>query len=356
MTAQADRTAPEAAGAGLVTRLGETIASRLRGFVAPGQDFALLDFPDHSNVGDSAIWLGELAAFRALGGGAPGYVATKDAFDAEALRRAVPDGPIFLHGGGNFGDLWPEHQLFRERILAQFPDRAIVQLPQTVHFAAQVARDRAAAAIAAHPRFVLMVRDAASQALAESRFDCAVHPVPDMAFALGAQSGAAAPTVRLLLLLRTDKERAAGLHAAPPALPAGALVRDWLDEPPRLHDRAAWRTRLAAPFLLGTACTDPARRRELLFRDLAARRLARGLGMLSAASFVITDRLHCHILCLLLGVPHIVLDNSYGKLSGFIGAWTRECGLVRMVPTLDAALALWAAEPGDAKPGAAAAA
>jgi hypothetical protein len=246
MTAQADRTAPEAAGAGLVTRLGETIASRLRGFVAPGQDFALLDFPDHSNVGDSAIWLGELAAFRALGGGAPGYVATKDAFDAEALRRAVPDGPIFLHGGGNFGDLWPEHQLFRERILAQFPDRAIVQLPQTVHFAAQVARDRAAAAIAAHPRFVLMVRDAASQALAESRFDCAVHPVPDMAFALGAQSGAAAPTVRLLLLLRTDKERAAGLHAAPPALPAGALVRDWLDEPPRLHDRAAWRTRLAA--------------------------------------------------------------------------------------------------------------
>jgi hypothetical protein len=232
MTAQADRTAPEAAGAGLVTRLGETIASRLRGFVAPGQDFALLDFPDHSNVGDSAIWLGELAAFRALGGGAPGYVATKDAFDAEALRRAVPDGPIFLHGGGNFGDLWPEHQLFRERILAQFPDRAIVQLPQTVHFAAQVARDRAAAAIAAHPRFVLMVRDAASQALAESRFDCAVHPVPDMAFALGAQSGAAAPTVRLLLLLRTDKERAAGPagrgagarlagRAAPSARPRG---------------------------------------------------------------------------------------------------------------------------------------
>ncbi|WP_404905491.1 hypothetical protein, partial [Propionibacterium freudenreichii] len=25
----------------------------------PGEDYALVDFPDHGNVGDSAIWLGE---------------------------------------------------------------------------------------------------------------------------------------------------------------------------------------------------------------------------------------------------------------------------------------------------------
>ncbi len=29
-------------------------------------------------------------------------------------------GPIFLQGGGNLGDLWPNHQAFRERVAAAF--------------------------------------------------------------------------------------------------------------------------------------------------------------------------------------------------------------------------------------------
>jgi pyruvyl transferase EpsO len=36
---------------------------------------------------------------------------------------------------------------------------------------------------------------------------------------------------------------------------------------------------------------------------------------------VITDRLHGHILCTLLGIPHCVIDNSYGKIGGFADAW-----------------------------------
>ena len=28
--------------------------------LAPGEEYALIDFPDHGNVGDSAIWLGEI--------------------------------------------------------------------------------------------------------------------------------------------------------------------------------------------------------------------------------------------------------------------------------------------------------
>jgi len=32
-------------------------------FIAPNQPFALLDFPEYFNIGDSAIYLGELAFF-----------------------------------------------------------------------------------------------------------------------------------------------------------------------------------------------------------------------------------------------------------------------------------------------------
>src|SRR5512141_721889 len=78
---------------------------------------ALLDFPSHSNVGDSAIWLGERALLRSIG--APvRYCADLESFDPEACRAAHPEGgAILLHGGGNLGDVWPRHQEFRERVI-----------------------------------------------------------------------------------------------------------------------------------------------------------------------------------------------------------------------------------------------
>ena len=65
-----------------------------------GQPFALVDFPDHANVGDSAIWLGTTAFFRRHHRSEPRYVASISAFSAAALRRAHPEGPILIHGGG----------------------------------------------------------------------------------------------------------------------------------------------------------------------------------------------------------------------------------------------------------------
>ena len=53
---------------------------------------------------------------------------------------------------------------------------------------------------------------------------------------------------------------------------------------------------------------------------------------------MITDRLHAHILCTLLDHPHIALDNSYGKLKGFIEAWTGGGHPASTAPTLAAAL------------------
>jgi pyruvyl transferase EpsO len=52
---------------GLAARAHSVLAQH----VARGQRFALVDFPNHSNVGDNAIWLGELAALRAIGVGEP---------------------------------------------------------------------------------------------------------------------------------------------------------------------------------------------------------------------------------------------------------------------------------------------
>ena len=39
---------------------------------------------------------------------------------------------------------------------------------------------------------------------------------------------------------------------------------------------------------------------------------------------VITERLHGHILCLLGGIPNVLIDNSYGKNAAFYSAWTHD--------------------------------
>jgi exopolysaccharide biosynthesis predicted pyruvyltransferase EpsI len=319
-----------------LARLETEIEQALGMILDDVQSLALVDFPDHSNVGDSAIYLGEIEWLRSRGI-VPQYVCSAGNFSAESLQRAVPSGPILIHGGGNFGDVWPHLQEFREAVLTAFPQRRIIQLPQTIHFNDVAAQNRAAEKVAAHGNVLLLVRDQRSFDLACNAFKCEVRLCPDMALALGPRRRPVEARHDTLLLLRTDKEKAN--REILPALPDRVAACDWLDEAPDLRVRvrrwSAFSSMLAAP----TRAFDRNYQREQFYRILAARRVARGLHILASGSRIITDRLHGHILGLLLGIPHIVLDNNYGKLRAFIETWTNECGLVTCADSLSAALA-----------------
>jgi exopolysaccharide biosynthesis predicted pyruvyltransferase EpsI len=298
-----------------------------------GQPFALVDFPDHANVGDSAIWLGETTFFRGQHRSAPRYLASISAFSERALRRAHPEGPILIHGGGNFGDLWPRHQEFREQLLERFPDRPVVQLAQTLHYGNQAAADRTARAIARHGNVRLLLRDQASLDYASRRFDCPVRLCPDMAVCLGALQRPAEPRVDVLLLLRTDRERAVAAPA--PRTNLRIRVADWLSEArlPVFLDQLA-----AAAARLRNRHHARGELRAARYDAAAAARVDRGCRLLSSGRVVITDRLHAHLLCLLMGIPHAVLDNSYGKLNRFLDTWTGEAATVHRFTSADEAL------------------
>lgn len=302
----------------LVGELAHRFARMLDG-VLPSGKLALVDFPDHSNVGDSAIWLGEMAYLRARDRRPAYYSAIAD-FDDAACRAAIGDGPILIHGGGNMGTLWPRHEAFRLHLLRTHRGHSIVQMPQSIHYADPAAAAEMAEAIRAHGQFTLLVRDARSLAFAEQHFDCAIRLCPDAALMLGRQrrDPAIAP---VFALLRTDHERAAG----DAALPAGVVADDWLEED------AGQKRRLRLSLGLGRLLTrDPMAQRAARQQRLAEWRLQRGLAMLSAGKLVVTDRLHAHILSLLLDIPHVLLDNSYGKVAGFADQWTADySGLMR---------------------------
>lgn len=305
--------------------------ARIDAVLAPliprGAPVALLDFQDHGNVGDSAIWLGQLEALRARGIRQPRYVATADTYDPLELRRVLDDGVILLSGGGNFGDVWPRHQELRERVLHDFPERRIVQLPQSIEFRSEAALKAARRIIAGHRDFTLLVRSERSLGVARG-FDAPTALCPDLALRLPPLARAPRQHDRFVWLRRDDQESAGNNPPAPPDVE----VLDWIEEPPIGARRVVrWlHERPRALHLLGS-------RTGRLYERLARARLHRGVGLLSRGRGVITDRLHAHILSLMAGIPHCVLDNSYGKVKAVYETWTRGAGRVAWCDSPDEA-------------------
>lgn len=306
-----------------------------------GADVALLDFPDHSNVGDSAIWAGELIGLSLLGCQIR-YAACHRSFSERVLRNFLPAGGVILiHGGGNFGTLWPECHAHRELVLERFRDHKVVQLPQSLHFGDEAALQRCRALVQAHPDFTLLVRDTPSLRLATEGLGARAELCPDAALLLAGHLKRAPATTDVFVLARTDKERSVdGLEAALSEQGLCHEIGDWLDDGPLTSWR--WLSRRVWPRAMGRLTRLPGFFPILqeVWRRVADERVQRGVGQLCRGRVVITDRLHAHILCSLLGIPHVVLDNSYGKLGGFIDAWMAGSPLVRRARTPSEAVAL----------------
>jgi len=327
-------TAPMTAGseelvASLARRVSETVARMTGG----ADEAALLDYPNYDNPGDAAIWLGSVAALRETGT-RPAYVAERRSFSARSLDRALPDGPVLINGGGNLGDLWPVIQRHREQVVESLQHRRVVQLPQTIHFESGEGLARARGVLAGHADLVVLARDQQSLETARNRLEVEAELCPDTAFALG-------PLPRdgegegILWLARADGESGTAL---PRALPDSVTVTDWQSDRDRGMARVAARRGLKTYARVAAGAGGPARRPlERAYEGFARDALDSARRTLSRGRVVVTDRLHGHILSLLLGIPHVLLDNSYGKLRGFHDAWTSGCDLVH-----------WAGSPHEA--------
>jgi pyruvyl transferase EpsO len=255
-------------------------------------------------------------------------------YSRRRLAARLGDGVILLHGGGNLGDFWLEHQQFREQVIQDFPDNRIIQLPQTIYFMDEWGVGEARRVFDGHRNLTLLCRDLPSLDFARKEFAAPSLLCPDMAFALGPLKRPRPPKDVIVWLSRTDAESAG---PAPAAAATGVERTDWLEEPP-----SPLRERNAA---LGAALEgEPPGRQALLdalietYDPLARERLSRGCQLLARGKVVITDRLHGHVLCLLLGIPHVLLDNNYGKVKSFLHTWTRGCGLAH-----------WADSPAEAR-------
>jgi exopolysaccharide biosynthesis predicted pyruvyltransferase EpsI len=309
------------------------IAEVMKPILPYGTKCALLDFPNHGNVGDSAIWLGEKAYLESVGASVV-YASDRASYSKVRLKKRLRGGVVLLHGGGNLGDLWLPAQRFREQVIADFPDRPIIQLPQTIHFQERKNLDRARSVFNSHSQLTLLVRDRPSLEFARNEFRAPSYLCPDMAFMLG-DLRRPASGCKIVLLARTDKESAG--YSWPVHGP-DLIQADWRSDPRSMIFRANnFLTRQGerkTPILGALAGSL-----SYAYDAFARHRLVRGCKLLGQGQVVVTDRLHGHILSLLLGIPHILLDNSYGKVRSFYETWTKDCGTAVWATSLERALA-----------------
>jgi pyruvyl transferase EpsO len=216
----------------------------------------------------------------------------------------------------------------------------MVQLPQTIWFGSNASLADTRDWIKKQGNFTLLVRDKVSLELAHRELDVQAMLCPDMAFALGPLHSEGRPSARILFLLRTDKEQQAGWgeEIRTVASHEGVDVLDWPDE----HEKAT-RALLRALGKVNKLLPSSMQIGEIMWRSLsggvAQRLLSRGLAVLTRGQVVVTDRLHGHILCVLLAKPHVVLDNSYGKVFAYLDAWTGGLPFVRRAGSPAEALA-----------------
>lgn len=323
----------------LLGPLRTQIRRALDPLIPPGSSCALIDFPHHANVGDSAIWLGEVAYLKSRNCKVT-YICDASNYNAEAMRAAIGNGngSILITGGGNFGDLYAIHQNLRERVIREFQTNRIIQLPQSIYFADDGNLARSQAILSQHKDFHFVVRDTVSLRLAQQHYDNPTYLCPDMAMMLDLKPLRSQPkTSDVVILSRVDEEKASHFSSGMGTQP-NSVVMDWLDEPEPKHEwlydwshrRHGWGNSRIPPFILNKLALGAA-------NAMARQRLARGLGLLGQGNVVVTDRLHAIILSWLGGTPVFYVDNNYNKLSNFINTWLKDSpGLVRCASFEDA--------------------
>jgi pyruvyl transferase EpsO len=304
--------------------------------IVPGEPVALLDYPQYANAGDVLIWAGTREYLAQLGI-VVRYQERHDRYSATVLRARHPSGPILLQGGGNFGDRWPPHQAFRERVIADFPDRRIIQLPQTMEMSQETAV-RVRDVYARHPRLTILLRDSVSMRSAESLLSgLDVRFCPDLAFGYS-PARPPRPVVDVVEVKRRDSESVVAESLFRHEESISTTVTDWA-----LSRSTAVRWRMIngpgalsrglghrVTVLHGLDVRPPYGSWTRLVLHDAERTIGQG-------RVVVTDRLHAAVLAALMGIPVVARDNVNGKVSAIVGDYLGQFDTVTLADDPDTA-------------------
>lgn len=300
--------------------------------VLAGKSVVYFDQPVYMNIGDLAIYEGARMLLRRLNAKVINQFSVLDLgkiskdrsrFALKSDLRRIHDNVnradyIVFSGGGNFGDLWIDHQYMREAAISAFPSSKIIIFPQSIQFKTQEGWDRARRVMSSHRNIIFAARDYHSYEMMKNECECI--QAPDTAHMIWSDQDIPRHVRSdgpMLTQSRRDAENMIGT--------SNATQFDWDDLITPRDYASRHVSELSRRYGIG---------RDLLSRDWdrTSRRLTlRAIARLADSSRILTDRLHGVILATCAETPCEFTDTGYGKLTRYYEAWLKDTPLVRPV-------------------------
>ena len=278
----------------------------------------LFNYAAFENKGDPAITVGELKLIKKLGIELILHCRTLKCNGhtldyAKNISRNYSSSElvILMHGGGNLLSYEFEDG-HRKLVLERFQKFEVILFPQSVWPKANSAhQERYQIVYASHPRLTFLYRDRPSYDFGKNNWPKA-RPflMPDMAFQIGAVSRFLTPTHDIMWLSRSDGE--SNKYKMPKNTKGyDVLVKDWW----------GWPTPKGVTNL-----------------EDAILMAVNGMLFLQRGRVVVTDRLHGHILSVLCGIPHVIIDPVNHKITSYMKSWTGGIGNIVVANSSEDAL------------------
>ena len=202
--------------------------------------------------------------------------------------------PIVSQGGGNLGDVFYNHEVFRCDLIKNNHQSPIVIFPQSVYFKDHQKAKASSDIYNAHPNITIFLREQKSFEIAQGLFgNCKLVLCPDSAWYLNDIVGD--------LLKSRLKEN-------------DALVRFYDHISLQDHQGSYWSDQVFFDWLE-------------YFKGKALFSVAITIGailQLSQCKNLVTERLHGHIMACMMKIPNKLLPVSYHKNSSTYETWTRH--------------------------------
>lgn len=276
--------------------------------------FIILNTPDHRNIGDHALALGE---YRFLYDYFPNYAVDEfygNLMDSRFLTdkriKAMigNDDIIIIHAGGYIGTIWMKEEVRVRRLLNIFKDKKVFIFPQTVFFdddeygKQQLYESQKIYSLCKN--LVMFVREKYSERFFSENFkDCRSYLVPDMVLYLKSLKVNVSERNCIITCLRNDKEKTVDYYD---------VISEKLNK-----------------FELEVKKTDMMEDHQI-YRESRESEVYSKIKELSKAKLVVTDRLHGMVLSALANTPCVVLKSQSYKVQG-VYDWIKDLKYIAIV-------------------------
>lgn len=185
--------------------------------VKVGRRFVLMLTPTHGNLGDQAIAIGEIKLLEELCPNDHIIEIPECIYEAcrcELVKLITKEDVILIHGGGFFGNLYPQSHDLRREIIQTYIDNEIICMPTSIYYTndgcGRECLQKDKSAFEEHRKLTVIARDETSFTFAKKEFEKTKLVLsPDCALALYSDNlGQREERSGVVFIMRQDKEKA----------------------------------------------------------------------------------------------------------------------------------------------------